>query len=151
MKFPLHLRRPFGEWWAFAFITIRAPRVRPVPIEALVDTGSPWISITPKDLSKLNIPVKRLKKAAKYTIVSLGGYKFLRYQLGGTVYIKNEGGKMLGVNLPISVLWPTKKKWPADVKHIPSILGSDFLRVGRFHLHFNPSKEKAFLQREDIG
>lgn len=149
MRVPLRLRRPFDEWWAFAFITIRAPRVRPLPIEVLVDTGSPWIAITPKDILRLNISIKHLKKATKYVTVSLGGHKFWRYQLRGTVHIKNEEGKVIDVNLPISMLWPTVKKWPNVIKHIPSILGSDFLRVGKFSLHFNPSKEIAFLEKED--
>lgn len=130
----------------FAFITIRAVHVRPIPIDALVDTGSPWIAITPKDVLRLNISIKHLKKAPEHAVVSLGGYKFWRYQLGGTVCIRDEKGKAMGVNLPISILWPTLKKWPEAIRHIWSLLGSDFLRIGGFHLHFNPSKEIAFLE-----
>lgn len=146
MKIPLHLRRPFGELMPFVFITIGAPRVRPLPIDALVDTGSPWIAITPKDILKLNISIKRLRKATEYVNVSLGGYKFWRYLLGATVRMADENGRIISIDLPsISVLWPTMKKPPEEIKHIPSVLGSDFLTIGRFCLHFDPSKQIAYL------
>lgn len=147
MKIPLRLRSPFGQLMPFAFVTIRAPRVRPIPIDVLVDTGSPWIAITPKDILRLNIPIKHLKKATKHVTVSLGGFKFWRYEMGGTVYIKDEKGKATGVKLPISVLSPTAKKWPEQIKHIWSILGTDFLTVGEFHLHFSPSEQIAYLEK----
>ena len=101
------------------------------------------IAITPKDVLKLNVPIKRLIKATEHATVSLAGYKFWRYQLDGTVYVKNEEGKMVGIKLPISVLWPTIKKWPEEIKHIWSLVGSDFLRVGKFQLCFNPNEKYA--------
>jgi len=147
MKIPLRLRSPFGQLMPFAFVTIRAPRVRPIPIDVLVDTGSPWIAITPKDILRLHIPIKHLKKATKHATVSLGGFKFWRYEVGGTVYVKDEEGKAIGVKLPISVLSPTAKKWPEQIKHIWSILGNNYLTVGKFHLHFSPSEQIAYLEK----
>lgn len=150
MRIPLRVLRKFGQWMPFISITIRAPRVLHIPVEALVDTGSPWIAITPKDILRLNISIKRLRKATEYVNVSLGGHKFWRYQLKATVALKDEEGKLINVNLPISVLWPTKKKWPDEIRDIPSVLGSDFLTIGRFYLHFDPSKQTAFLEKETL-
>lgn len=76
MKVPLRVIRKFGQYMPYVSITIRAPRVRPIPVEALVDTGSPWIAITPKDILRLNISIKRLRKATDFPEVSLGGHKF---------------------------------------------------------------------------
>lgn len=148
MKIPLRVVRKFGQWMPFVLVTIKAPRVRLLPFEALVDTGSPWIAITPRDILRLNISIKHLKKVTEYAIVSLASHKFQRYQLQGAgVCIKDEEGKITSVKLPISILWPTKKKWPDEIKDIPSVLGSDFLTVGEFCLFFDPSKQIAFLER----
>ena len=63
--------------------------------------------------------------------------------------MRDEKGGIMGIDLPsISVLWPTEKKPPKRIKEIPSILGSDFLTIGKFQLHFNPSKQIAFLEKE---
>ena len=148
MKIPLRIIRRFGQPMPFILITIKAPRVSPMPIEALVDTGSPWIAITPRDILRLNLSIKRLRRAKEYPMVSLAGYKFQRYELQGSVRVKDEERRVLDVNLPISVLWPTKKKMPEEVKHIPSVLGIDFLIAGKFHLYFDPNKRIAFLEKE---
>ena len=151
MKIPLRVRRKFGQWMPFVSLAIYAPRVRPVPIEALVDTGSPWIAIGPRDALRLNISIKHLRKATEYTTVALGGYRFWRYQLRGTVRLRDEEGRIISIDLPsISVLRSTKKKPPEGMKDIPSVLGSDFLTIGRFHLHFDPSKQIAFLEKQTL-
>lgn len=124
--------------------------MRPMPIEALVDTGSPWIAITPKDALRLNISIKHLRKAPQYTTVMLAGIKFWRYLLKGvSVHMKDEKGGIISIALPsISVLWPTQKKLPKGTKNIPSILGSDFLTTAKLSLHFDPSKQIAFLEKQ---
>ena len=79
MKIPLRVRKRFGQFMPYGFISVRARRVRPIPIEVLVDTGSPWISITPKDVMILNISISALKRATDYPEIALGGFKFWRY------------------------------------------------------------------------
>lgn len=120
-----------------------------MPVEALVDTGSPWIAIAPRDILKLSIPIKSLQKATHFPEVSLAGHKFWRFLLRDvSVNIKDEKGRIIKINLSsISALWPTKKKWPDEIKHIPSVLGSDFLTTTKFALYFNPSKQMAYLER----
>jgi len=83
MKIPLRIRKQFDELMAFANATIRAPHIRrPVPIEFLVDTGSPWIAIAPRDVKKVNISISALKKPQK-----LSPY-FLLGQSSGDIYWK---------------------------------------------------------------
>ena len=142
------VRKKFDQSMPFAFITIKARHVRPIPVEALVDTGSPWLAITPKDVKRLNISISALRKPEKFAIVHLAGFKFWRYLLAKTtIRLRAEGNKIVRVRLPsVSVLWPTRGK-PKEYEPIPSLIGSDFLTVGRFQLHFNPAKGIAFLER----
>lgn len=148
MKIPLRVRKPFDEWQPFILMTIIARHVRPAPIEAVVDTGSPWMALAPKDLLRLNISPKRLLKPRKYLRISFAGQKFSRSLLQHvSVRIRNEKGGIVSVNLPsVSALWPTQKKMPKHVKHIPSVVGSDFLTTAKLALYFNPSEQIAFLE-----
>ena len=132
----------------FIVFTIKASRVRPIPVEALVDTGSPWIAITPKDSLRLNILIKHLQKATEWPIITLASHKFHRYLLNkASVRLKDEKGKIFDYKLPISVLWPTKKKWPEQIKDIPSIIGSDFFTFGKLHLYYDPCNQTAYLEK----
>ena len=148
------MRKRFGQPMPFIFIKVLAPkyRIRPVPIELLVDTGSPWIAISPKDSTVLNIPIPALKKASEYPEVSLAGYKFWRFLMKDvSIHLRDEAEKMVPIDLSsISVLVPTKTPFPDEIKHIPSVLGDDFLMNGRFSLHFDPNKGAAFLEREGL-
>ena len=150
MIIPLRVRKKFDQLMPFAFITVKAHHVRPIPVEALVDTGSPWLALTPKDIRRLNISISALKRPKKFAIVYLAGSKFWRYLLTkATIRLRAEGDEIVRVRLPsVSVLWPTKGK-PKDYEPIPNVMGSDFLTVGQFHLHFNPCKRIAFLEREN--
>jgi len=50
----------------------------------------------------------------------------------------------------MGVLIPTKinRKVLEEVKHIPSIIGNDFLEEQKFALYYNPSGRIAYLERE---
>jgi hypothetical protein len=149
MKIPLRIRKQFDELMAFANATIRDPHIRrPVPIEFLVDTGSPWIAVAPRDVKKVNISIPTLKKPQKFVTILFAGSKFWRYSLeNASVYVLDETGNMVKVDLPtVSVLWPTKGK-PEEFDSIPSVLGCDFIALGEFQLHFNPSEMIAFLEK----
>jgi len=149
MKIPLRIRKQFDELMAFANATIRAPHIRrPAPIEFLVDTGSPWIAMAPRDVKKVNISIPALKKPQKFVTILFAGSKFWRYLLeNASVYVLDETGNLVKVDLPtVSVLWPTKGK-PEEFDSIPSVLGCDFIALEEFQLHFNPSKMIAFLEK----
>ena len=147
MKFPIRVTKKFGQWMPYIVFLIKANRVKPMSIEALVDTGSPWLAITPKDCLRLNIPISHLIKSAEWPTITLASFKFYRYVFPTTnICLKDEKGKLFNFKFPISVLWPTKKKWPDQIKDIPSVMGSDFLTFGKLHLHYDPSNQTAFLE-----
>jgi len=151
MKIPLRIRKQFDELMAFVTATVRAPHIRrPLPIEFLVDTGSPWIALAPRDVKKTNISIPALKKPTKFVTTLFAGSKFWRYLLeNASVYLVDEIGNMVRIYLPkVSVLWPTKGK-PEEFDSIPSVLGCDFIALGEFQLHFNPTKMTAFLEKPE--
>jgi hypothetical protein len=149
MKIPLRIRKQFDELMISATATIRASCIRrPLPLEFLVDTGSPWIALAPRDVKKTNIPITSLKKPKKYVTILFAGAKFWRYLLqNASAYLIDESGNMVKIDLPIvSVLWPTKGK-PEEYDAIPSVLGCDFITVGGFCLLFDPSHMEASLEK----
>ena len=152
MKVPLRVRTRFGQPMLFFFISIRAPKyhIRPAPVEVLVDTGSPWVAIAPKDSARLNIPIKALERASEHPRIAFAGYSFWRYLMRDvTLHFRDEEENIIAMDLPsISVLTPIVKAPPSEIKHIPSVLGNDFLGVGSFSLRFDPSKNIAFLEKD---
>jgi hypothetical protein len=73
----------------FTSIGIKAPphyRIRPMMLFALIDTGSPWIAITPMGASLLNIPSKSLS-LAKYPQIVFAGYKFDRVSMEDVAFL----------------------------------------------------------------
>lgn len=150
MKIPLRVRNRFDQAMPFVSITINYPRIRPVPIDCLVDTGSPWLAIAPKDVLVLNIPVSKLRKAKKYPEVGFAATTFWRYVLPKpSIRLRAENSKVAQIDPPsISVLWPTKgKPQRKRIKSIVSVIGSDFLTFGKLQLHFDPSKRTGFLAK----
>ena len=139
---------------AFAFISIRTPKyhIRPMPIWTLIDTGSPWTSITPYDAMMLKIPLSVLKPNRKYPYVLFASHKFERLSLTHiTLRLKNDAGEIVSFDLPsISVLKPTKKISLDVFKGIPSVLGIDFININKFQLYFDPSQEESYLLNEEI-
>lgn len=104
--------------------------------------------MAPRDVKKLNISIPSLKKPQKFVTILFAGAKFWRYLLeNASMYLLDETDNIVKVDLPtVSVLWPTKGK-PEEFDSIPSVLGCDFIALGEFQLHFNPSKMIAFLEK----
>lgn len=94
---------------------------------------------------------KHLPKPKEYPIISFAGYKFNRFLVKNvTLRMRTEEEEMTTRLPSISALWPTKKKVPDEVKHIPSVVGRDFLTKAKLALYFNPSKQIALLERETV-
>lgn len=93
-----------------------------------------------------------LKKMQKGETVSLAGFHFFNYPiLNVTMLFRTENGEPCTVKLPkIGALIPTKinAKTLDNVKHIPSIIGNDFLEEQNTALYFNPSARIAYLEFE---
>ncbi|MCS4540944.1 MAG: hypothetical protein HY929_01265 [Euryarchaeota archaeon] len=143
----------FNQPMPFAFISIRTLRyrIRPMPLWVLVDTGSPWTSITPYDAMMLKIQ-EPLKRATDYPEILFAGQKFWRLLLTDvSLRLKDETENVVAFDLPsITILKPTKKISSEEFKGIPSVLGIDFMSMKELYLHFNPNKGEAFLGKIDL-
>ena len=84
--------------------------------------------------------------------VRLAGHRFINYKINkATLNFRTTEDELLTVRLPsIGALVPTKKnkKIMDDVKHIPSIIGNDFLESQGLALYFNPSAQIVYLEYE---
>jgi predicted aspartyl protease len=128
----------------------RDVHARPVLIKFLVDTGSPWMAISPQDAIKMNIPVSRLPKAAKYKVIIFANNKFERRLLSNVdLYLKNEKGETIKINSKSTSVLNSTKILSEEDKHIPSVLGCDFLTINKFRLVFNPSNKEGFFEKDD--
>ena len=148
MRIPLRVRVKFGQPIPFVFAILRAPHLRPIPINFLVDTGSPWVAIAPADSRRLGISLSRLRRASEHLRVRFAGYVFQRLLLENvTLYLRDEDGAPVRVPMsPVTVLKPLGKP-TSYVESLPSVLGSDFMVAGGFALYFNPANRTAYLER----
>lgn len=117
------------------------------PIDALVDTGSPFTVLSTNDIMSTRLPISKMQSGE---IVSLAGFRFFNHPIKNvTMNFRTETDELFKVNLPtIGSLIPTKldKKTINDVKHIPSIVGNDFLEDQKLAFYFNPSVKVAYLE-----
>jgi len=142
--------RRFIRGKLFPFVTLVLVAKRPAitrPMVALIDTGSPFTVLSPKDVMSSRLPITRMQSGET---VGLAGFRFFNHPIKNvTLNFRTEEGKRLEVSLPsIGALIPTKidKKTLGEVKDIPSILGNDFLEDQKFALYFNPSTQTAYLE-----
>lgn len=117
-------------------------------IEALVDTGSPFTVLSTVDALKLRLPIKTMRKVEP---VYLAGFTFFKATLGNSsMTFRTDDQKTLKIQFNnMGVLIPTKldPNQLEGVKHIPSIVGNDFLEQEKFGLYVNPSTKVAYLER----
>jgi len=76
---PLHVRPWFGEQAVFLTFFVKGfPHLRPISIEGLVDTGSPWLALSPQDSEALGVPIKRLSLPTENIDIRMAGLRFKR-------------------------------------------------------------------------
>ncbi len=136
-----------GRHFPFVAFFIKAPGIAG-HVDALIDTGSPFTVLSPKDIMSFRLPIKSMQRGET---VKLAGSRFFNHPLQNAVlYFRGDGDTLLKVELPsLGALIPTKidEKTLNEVKVIPSILGNDFLEDQRLTLTFNPSGRTAFLEK----
>jgi len=126
-----------------------------MPIEALVDTGSPFTALTPKDTVRLQIPLSRLPRHPEIISIAFGGIDFIpRLAEGAEFIFKDKDGKEHEIkHEPIYALEPRtlRSKWEErGAFRFPNIIGMDFLRKLRVKPHLDPYlKEFALEFREN--
>ncbi|TDA31924.1 MAG: hypothetical protein DSO04_03125 [Hadesarchaea archaeon] len=142
-----------GDPSPFVEFTLRCPRCRVwgTIVSALVDTGSPFTGLTPRDIVRLQLPLSKLRPAGRP--ISLGGYWFVPKLLTGAELIfKDEEGKRH--SLPYGsfyILEPRcpKDKWDQNLYKYPNIIGMDFLRKMQVRIHLDPSRDEFVLEFRD--
>lgn len=83
--------------------------------------------------------------------ISLAGFRFFNYSIGSvSITFRTENNDSLQISSQMGVLIPTKinRKTLREVKHIPSIIGNDFLEEQKFAFYYNPSSRIAYLECE---
>lgn len=145
-RVPCHVRKFIADrYFCFLPFTLRFSHFFGF-IEALVDTGSPFTVLSPADALKLKLPITTMRSGSP---VSLAGFRFLNHPLDKVhLNFKTEDAQYLSIEMKMGVLIPTKidRQTLEDVKHIPSLIGNDFLEDQKLALIFDPSTKSAYLE-----
>ncbi|MCD6573833.1 MAG: hypothetical protein J7K95_07040 [Thermoplasmata archaeon] len=155
MKIPLKVEKLHGGLKPFVTFICEFPRYhKRLFVNAFVDTGSNHTSIALSQLLKRGINVKSIIDENDFTEIMIGGAKHKGYpikerfdirfltQNNKTIHLKPE---KLYVYLPYH---ENKEGWAMSYS-LPSIIGVDFLIHHNLSLYFNPSKQMAWLEREE--
>jgi len=145
-RIPCHVRRFLSDrFFCFLPFSLRFSHFFGY-VEALVDTGSPFTVISPTDALRLKLPITTMRTGSP---IFLAGYRFLNCPIEKVhLNFKMEDGQYFSTDIKMGVLVPTKidRKTLEDIKHIPSLIGNDFLEDQKLALSFNPSSRLAYLE-----
>lgn len=128
------------------FATVRIPgwRVHGV-VKFFVDTGSPKTFIGEQDALRLQMKLSRINFSER---ARMGGTSIAIGEIEGDIHLyfktEKESIHVRPVKFHVSKGMWTKK---GIVSPNPSILGYDFLLENRFALYYNPSENRAHMER----
>ena len=114
-----------------------------MPIQAIVDTGSPVTMMGNLDLTRARLSKVQLRKLiGENKPVNIGGGKVI------TRVLENANIKFSNGNLEIEmpVQFPISGE---ERNNQPSLLGVDFMLKTKSKLVFNPSEKEAYFEIED--
>ena len=137
MKIPLDVKKTHKKSAGvkpFTNISIKSSRYRIYGnIEVLIDTGSDITTISPRDIYKLQIPLKIMKQKNPLTI-KIAGSKLPRFKLENVdIKFITEEKKIHTINSSqVEVLVANNIK--KEFSHIPSIIGTNFLELNNLIL-----------------
>lgn len=141
----------------FVKLTFRWPRYRVwgAVLEALVDTGSPFTALAPRDAQRLQIPFDRLDQHPDLSAISYAGFSLIpRFADGAELIFKDEQGRRHEIkHEPIFVLEPNfpRSKWEErGAFRLPNIIGMDFIRKWRIKPHLDPYLNEFALEFREI-
>jgi len=130
--------------------TFRCPKFRVwyVVLEALVDTGSPFTAISPRDARRLQIPLSKLPRHSTIHSISFASFSFTpRLLHGAELIFKDDEGKRHSLGCePFYALEPTK--WEEGVFRLPNVIGMDFIRKNKAFFIASPPTEVVLEFRE---
>lgn len=131
-------------------------RVWKVPLEALVDTGSPFTVLSPRDTVRLQIPLSRLNRHPELSAICFAGLNFIPRLANGAILIfKDKDGREHEIkHEPFYALEPTtpRSKWEdRGAFRPPNIIGMDFIKKWRIKSHSDPSLNEFALEFREIS
>lgn len=141
-KIPLEVYHFAGDLRVMAHFLLKIEEFPIIPINAIVDTGSPVTLIGPLDTKRMRISKYRLKNLeGRNKPVNIGGGKITTKILEKSkLKFKGDFEIDMPVDFPIS---------GEENPFQPSLLGVDFLLKAKAKLFFDPSNKKAYFEIED--
>jgi len=155
MKIQLTVEELHGGLKPFASFLCKFPKQHKLfPINAFIDTGSPWTSVSAAQLLKKNIPVNSVIDKNDWKKVHLGGCAHKAHPIKEPIefIFKTEDNKMIRLNPPrVYVYLPmnSDKASKSASYSLPSIIGVDSLIYCDIALYFRPSKQIAWFELQD--
>jgi len=144
-KIPGHFRK-WGKGVLPHFsCTITIDNVHHIRTHVLLDTGSPFTPITPKDYMRTRLRVTASSSEPCY----LAACKFSRIPVGKDVVYKfqTDDNKLIKIGFDgVIYLVPTQDSNVDRVKSIPSILGIDFIRANGLRFVTEPHNDIAYIE-----
>lgn len=152
MKIPFYVRKAYpGEDRLFAYVSvaIRVDRYRiHGHFDAIVDIGSPRTVMAYKDAVTLKVSFKSLTSS---TPLRVGGLIFPTYNMKDVLFgVMNGEGMMERINTPMVNVLNRPTKYKGEIKHMPSLIGTDFLENHKLTLHFDVFNKRAYLDENPI-
>lgn len=152
MRIPLAVENLYVERkGVFATFFIQIPSMRVArAISGVVDTGSPFTSISPRDALAFGLPIRNWGKG---DIVFLAGFKFYAHSLEATLSFKDTDAKLVKFRCGVTVLVPTKidRGTLEQMQDIPSLIGTDFMEDQGLTLVFDPHSLRAYFEKADAA
>ena len=141
----------------FVKYTFRWPRYRVwgTVLEALVDTGSPFTALAPRDAQRLQISFSKLDRHPELRAISYASISFIpRFAQDAELIFKDDGGERHTIkHEPLYVLEPIipRAKWEEmGAFRVPNIIGMDFIKKWRIRLHTDPYLNEFALEFREI-
>jgi len=150
LRIPLNVEKFYSDRKVvFANFFVQIPSMRVAhTLSAVVDSGSPFTTISTRDALAFSLPIKNWKVGE---LTHLAGFKFYGHYLEATLNFRDEQKNIARFRCRVRVLVPTKidEKTIREVQDIPSLIGTDFLEDNRFTFVYNPSSETAYLEKAE--
>src|SRR3989344_9061013 len=109
-----------------------------LPVNAIIDTGSPTTLIGFSDLRRMRLSSLQIKKLlGKKEEINIGGGKMQTVALEGMNFkVGNYLETSLDVKFPLS----------GEDEKQPTLLGVDFLEKIKANFYFNPDKRESYIE-----
>ena len=145
MKIPLHFYPKKNR--VEVFCTIRfPPRGIPVPLNFVVDTGSPETFVNEVEVMRFRI---RAESYPASNCILIGGNKIRLHKVGKAVIIfKNDKGEGEAIEFSDLKIAKSLRSGKKSVQTGASILGLNFLTEAGLYLYLNPAKDIAYFGKD---